>query len=295
MNIMGRILVFLNLLFALVVGGFLLVDFSTRTNWKKAYDELEREMKVARANNDVQAESIRERTARIETLEQKLAKSRLDTVDTKSQSNIMLAEEAGKARESNTISQKAGLVTEKLQGDNEKLQKENLALRDVVKQREQYIIKIETEKDEYFQKAQNAVNERNAALDRNEHLLTRLREMEVKMAKLSVDMPAKSVPATLVRNSNEPNPPATFIKGIIEKVDGTDKSLVQISVGSDAGLEQGHTLEVYRLRPQPEYLGQVRILEVDPQKSVGRLMQGPYGTRITPRPGDEVATSIRYR
>jgi hypothetical protein len=271
---MGKILVFLNLLFALVVGGFLLVDFATRTNWKKAYDELEREMKVARANNDVQAEKIRQ----------------------ESLSNTMLSKEAEKSEDQKTIALKTTLVTEKLQGDNEKLQKEALALRDVVKQREQYIIKIEAEKDQYFRDAQNAINERNSALDRNEHLLTRLREMEVKMAKMSLDFPGKSAtPTTLVRNSNEPNPPATYVKGIIEKVDGTDKSLVQISVGSDAGLEQGHTLEVYRLRPQPEYLGQVRILEVDPQKAVGRLMRNPYGSSIAPRPGDEVASSIRYR
>ena len=40
MNTIGKILVVLNLVFALVVGGFLVIDFATRTNWKTAYESL---------------------------------------------------------------------------------------------------------------------------------------------------------------------------------------------------------------------------------------------------------------
>src|SRR3989442_3323356 len=50
MNVVGKILVVLNLLFALVVGGFLLIDYGIRTNWKKENDTLRRELEVARVN-----------------------------------------------------------------------------------------------------------------------------------------------------------------------------------------------------------------------------------------------------
>src|SRR3712207_3885169 len=50
MNSVGKILVFVNLLFALIVGGFLAIDFSTRTNWREYAKELERELEVSRTN-----------------------------------------------------------------------------------------------------------------------------------------------------------------------------------------------------------------------------------------------------
>src|SRR5579884_3272941 len=52
MNIIGKTLVILNFIFALVVGGFLVIDFATRTNWKVAYDTLKREMDGLKASRD---------------------------------------------------------------------------------------------------------------------------------------------------------------------------------------------------------------------------------------------------
>ena len=50
MNTVGKILVILNFVFALVVGGFLAIDFATRTNWHKAYKALETEVKTQNAS-----------------------------------------------------------------------------------------------------------------------------------------------------------------------------------------------------------------------------------------------------
>src|SRR4051812_26731486 len=46
MNTIGKILVILNFLFAIIVGVFLVIDVGLRTQWKDAYFALEREMKV---------------------------------------------------------------------------------------------------------------------------------------------------------------------------------------------------------------------------------------------------------
>jgi hypothetical protein len=45
---------------------------------------------------------------------------------------------------------------------------------------------------------------------------------------------------------------------------------VTISIGSDAGLRNGHTLEAYRLKPEPKYLGSVPILSVTPTEAVAK-------------------------
>ena len=51
---------------------------------------------------------------------------------------------------------------------------------------------------------------------------------------------------------------------------------MQLSIGSDSGLEPGHTLKVYRLHPIPEqsrYLGVIEILTVRPHEAVGRPLK----------------------
>jgi multidrug resistance efflux pump len=85
------------------------------------------------------------------------------------------------------------------------------------------------------------------------------------------------------------SPPKDSIRGEIEKVDPKDPLLVQISIGSDAGVAKGQTLEVYRLQPAPQYLGRVQIVEITPTRSIGRaLSTNPTGMR----PGDQVASNL---
>jgi hypothetical protein len=83
--------------------------------------------------------------------------------------------------------------------------------------------------------------------------------------------------------------PPAGVEGEVKKVEG---GLVQISVGSDAGLAKGHTLEVFRLRPAPKYLGQVRIVEVKPTEAVGKVVGRPLGEI---QKGDRVASRIKGR
>jgi hypothetical protein len=55
-------------------------------------------------------------------------------------------------------------------------------------------------------------------------------------------------------------------------------------------VKKDHTLEVFRVRPQPEYLGMIRITDSTPHKAFGRLIQNstvPKKLQI----GDTVATS----
>lgn len=51
MNTVGKILVILNFLFALIVGGFLAIDFATRQNYRVNTDQYAQELKIARIAN----------------------------------------------------------------------------------------------------------------------------------------------------------------------------------------------------------------------------------------------------
>ena len=68
-------------------------------------------------------------------------------------------------------------------------------------------------------------------------------------------------------------------KGKIEVVDPKEPSLVQISLGSDQGISTNNTLYAYRLRPDVKYLGEIRVVDVYPNRSVGRLETPPGAVR----------------
>jgi hypothetical protein len=83
------------------------------------------------------------------------------------------------------------------------------------------------------------------------------------------------------------NPPSEDVEGVVKAVDAKS-GLVTISIGSDAGLTKGHTLEVFRLNPA-KYLGTVRIIEVTPQQAVaqpGSRMSAPV------QAGDKVSSRL---
>jgi hypothetical protein len=65
---------------------------------------------------------------------------------------------------------------------------------------------------------------------------------------------------------------------------------VTISIGSDDAVSTGQTLEVYRLKPRPEYVGMIRVLDTHFKDSVAHainpLRAGPI------QKGDIVASRI---
>jgi RNA polymerase sigma factor (sigma-70 family) len=86
-----------------------------------------------------------------------------------------------------------------------------------------------------------------------------------------------------------PNPPPDNVRGEVLQVRRAE-GLVTISLGSDAGVMKGHTLEVYRLEPKPMYLGRITILRADAQEAVGRIEKPNPDNPITI--GDQVINQI---
>ncbi len=94
-----------------------------------------------------------------------------------------------------------------------------------------------------------------------------------------------------VLDSREINVDATLddvpprVDGVITQVG--DKDLVELSVGSDDGLRQGHMLDVYR---NNTYLGRVRVVKVDPDRAVAVILKDYRKGLI--KKGDRVATKL---
>jgi len=89
-------------------------------------------------------------------------------------------------------------------------------------------------------------------------------------------------------DSYENNGPVAARKELWGKVVTVDeeKRLVEVDIGTDQGLMKGQVLRILRLQPRAEFLGEVRIINVQANRAVGRLAPrtGPTGVRI----GDDV-------
>jgi hypothetical protein len=163
--------------------------------------------------------------------------------------------------------------------DAEALKKENARLRAELKRARAEALQLTKEKNDLRDRAVAAEIQAKALEQRVQDLLSRVEKLARELAR------AKAAAAG--KEAGRANPPAEDVKGLVEKVDGS--GLVTLNVGSDAGLAKGHTLEVYRLNPQPKYLGRLRVVEVSPKQSVGK----PVGRLTAPiQKGDEVASRI---
>ena len=61
MGVLGKILVFVNLVFSLLTAGLIIVVFTTRTNWREAYNKIDTNIRIvqAAAKADVDAADLR--------------------------------------------------------------------------------------------------------------------------------------------------------------------------------------------------------------------------------------------
>jgi hypothetical protein len=289
MNTVGKILVILNFLFAVIVGAFLVIDFATRSNWQTEYTKLKGEFLVVRADRDqtiadsvANVNKIKEQELLVQDWPRKLEdQQKLASAEKISLENRL----ADKERE---IENKDTQLRKNV-SDLEALKVAESDLKTIVKNREQTIIVLQDDVNKFRTKAIASEQSANAFRDRNEQLLKEVQDLGQKLAVALAGPGSGGLPT--VKNANEPNPPSTFVKGKIEKVDAS--GLVQISLGTDQGVHKNNTLEVFRTQPEPKYLGMVRIVDANFNSSVGRLIV-PAGTTVRPqlREGDNAWSKL---
>jgi RNA polymerase sigma factor (sigma-70 family) len=85
-----------------------------------------------------------------------------------------------------------------------------------------------------------------------------------------------------------PDPAGPHVQGKVTRV-GED-NLVQVEIGSDAGIAVGQQLEVFRLRPQPKYVARLKVVEVTVNLCIARItVRAPEAQVLV---GDLVATDL---
>ena len=288
MTVVGKILVFVNLVFSLVVGGLVVVVFVTRTNWEEVAKQQEALRKAAEADrNQAVADAQKTRTD-ADKVVKALTKERDDALTAKTTAETATKKAQGELTAIKT-GQRTGAINvsgaEAAAGARKEYADELVAALATERARTREEIKKASAERTLRIKAEIQAT---AFKSVNQQLEDQVRELALELARSKAGTGAAT---TAVRKRGEDNPPSRTVVAKVDRVD-RESNLVQISAGSDAGLAPGHTLKVFRFDRVPQksqWLGTIEILSVEPHKAVGRPVKG---SAASIRPGDRVASRL---
>jgi hypothetical protein len=287
MTYMGKILVWLNLAAAVLVGVMLAIHAGTEPNWKAANDTTQQELTASRTNTAAQQAEIKELASDNARLVQEVARLRHENKAQQEKYEDHIATVENTVWEQVDEAKQAQALAKAAEAQASRLGTEVAEHQKTIKRLETTILTMGDKMRAYLARAVGAENNVTTLQVRLKALLNQLENMSKRLVKLETGGGTTAA----ARDPNAKNPPAHLVRGIITGI-LRDRGLVEVSIGSDDGVNEGHTLEVYRLEPRPEYLGTIKILNADHHKAVGQIMRSD-GVRHNPiAKGDEVASRI---
>jgi len=279
MTLLGKTLTFFVLLFSVITGGMMAMAFVTRTNWRTGYENAQNEVTVLIAAQKAERDQFK--TLR-EKYEKDLAdaKTAFDTANTKItglEANLKNQEQkvADLVKNANTEAVNNQAATRQIDA----LSQERNQLKDQQTALNNQILRLQKD----FVTASN--NETQATLtagkyrDQNQALMMEVEKLRAQLAYLKargIEPPSGTLKS----------PPAE-VRGTVTGVEG---SIATTSLGKDHGVNAGDELQVFRLDPQPVYLGKLRISIARDHDSVGTFT--PASPRMTITKGDTVDTKV---
>ena len=305
MTAVGKILVFMNLLFSVAVAALIVVVFTTRTNWKNEYEKVKNVSLVAEAaykteklshENDIKSRESQIKSLAIEnaTIIGERDQARLETVEVKKQ----VKDEQNEKTSSGT--NHAALVKEvtALKDERTVLTAEAAALRVEV-------LRVQKDRDDQRLIGINNKIESDAQTAKARRLLERVEELErtvtVQQNRLNSLGASGSTGGTTSLLNAPATPAPRDVRGTVRAVSADTSGLTVINLGSDSGLSIGNKLEVYLIDAQnPKnsiYLGELVISRTEPKQAVGRFNPKPFAKpeERLPKVDDIVSTSLGNR
>jgi len=304
MTAVGKILVFFVLLFSLAVGFIAVLNYSVRVQWAANYEKLRVRVEVAEASrNTYQVENDRLVKDR-EKLNARLTELAGKAVELKSSEEVAdqvaraLADAQKQIRDQRAEVERLTLA--RAAAEKKSSQQEVVATTSLedVKRRQADVEKVRETLDAETKLNTSLVKEKNELRDRavaaeiqskslrdiNARLEATVQEMARDMARIKSNT-GSSGGSGVARNTN---PPPENVEGLIKRTD-PNSGLVTLSLGSDAGLVKGNTMEVFRLGATPKYVGRIKIINVTATEAVGQPAGRLNGSIQT---GDRVASRI---
>jgi hypothetical protein len=281
MTFVGKILVIVIMLFAVLFLGISTAVFTTAKNWKEATDAQKKVVSKLQADNTTakgEVESLKKDLAKAKT-DSDAAKQALDKeIATLAADKETLEKESTAARGELTTAQ-TNAKTALDEADARRKETELL--------REQKLA-VEKQANE-FKLHQAQLNDEIRLLTRDLDVAKKNNaDLRDRTARFSVLLRRNGLSDDISQVKGLESPPA--VTGEVKRVNLNKK--LEITIGSDDGLVVGHELFVFRTRPRAEYLGKIRIIGVDPDQAVGEVIGNTIqGKKI--KEGDSVSSTLR--
>jgi hypothetical protein len=288
MTTVGKILVFVNLVFSLVVGALAVFVYVPHTNYVLKVKEQIEYRQLDRANMEAYKAQVEEVKAEMQVKvdQEKAAIKRVqDDLAALVLVNKDLADQR-EAEKQKAIRSEANLKAAQVEVARRQESEDNLkkTIKEEIAKNLDMVKQIISFRD----RTTGAEIQSRAALVRNRELETQLQDMARDIARIRANV---GTTTTVAKNAK--NPPPENIDGLVKAADNKD-GLFHITLGSDAGLLRGHTMEVFRLNTsnptQSRYLGTIKIIEVTAHEAVGTPLGGKMVAPV--QAGDTVASRI---
>jgi hypothetical protein len=286
MNLVGKILVVLVLIMSVCFMGFAVAVYSTHKNW---YEALTRDKAAPNAPLGLvhQLKLEKQKNIDLQTENERLVQSHKTEIDARQK--VLGELETKRATLDKELKEKIVELAD-LRSQNTKalsdLEITVKALDDKLTQIAMLSAEINTartERDDNFKKSVELTDKLHQA----EGTLSLLKDQSTRLAEQMAQ--AKVV---LERNHLKLDSPVgpPSVDGIV--LAASSNGMVEISLGSDDGLQRGHVLEVFRLGASTsKYLGKIEIVQTQPEKSVARVI--PEFRKGIIEKQDRVATQLR--
>ena len=277
MTLVGKIFTVLIFVMSIVFMAFSVMVFATHKNWKEAVTNpttgLQKQLdlaKQAKTDADAQITMLKENlrneqaaraaaigvlAARAQRLEADLSAKQKELDDQSANlTTVSKASEVAQAR-LDTLEKEAAALRSDLRKTEEDLDGQVLA-----------VVKLTDDLNQ-------AIALRNSEQEKNTQAVQQIAQMKMVMDAngLKIDSLVSHIPPK--------------VEGVVLEV--SDKDLIEISIGKDDGLKEGHTLEVYRGNT---YIGRITIRRTAPDRSVGQIIKEMQRGQI--KRGDRVSTKL---
>lgn len=281
MTLVGKIFTVLIFIMSLVFMSFAVMVFATHQNWRdlvKSTDSskpgLERRLELKTAELTA-AKAEHERTKQQLALEQASRRQALAALQTR-----LTTAEATVAQQEKELNDKTAALN--LESEANKVAQTRLTqLEGEVATLRKETQLAQLDRDTQFSKVVELTDRLNQDEVKRQALEERSNQLNAQLAQMTMVMKAHGLDANSLVSNLEP----INLNGIVLVVG--DKDLIEISVGKDDGLREGHIMEVYR---GDTYIGQIKIMKVAPDRAVGQINKDLKRGQV--KKGDHVTTKF---
>jgi len=277
MTLVGKIFTMLILIMSVAFMAFSVMVFATHKNWKEYVTNpttgLQKQLdlaKTAKTDADAQIQRLKEELK----MEQASRTAGIAVLTVRNQSMELAL--SAKTAELDTLSANhtqvaatAKQAQERLALLEDEVSKTRADLRKTEQDLEGQVLSVVKLTDDLNQ----AITLRDQEQEKNTQAVLQIAQMKMVMDVngLKIDSLVSHIPPK--------------VEGVVLEV--SDKDLIEISIGKDDGLKEGHSLDVFR---DNTYIGRITIRRTAPDRAVGQIIKELQRGQI--KRGDRVSTKL---